>query len=171
MMRSRLTLSLVIFALWCGAANAAERRVAVFEFELIDTSLESSTTALRTDEQARLHLISDQLRQRLATSGHFFVVDIAPVAAEARANNLHGCNGCDASLAQKLGADLAITGLVRKVSMLILSMSLHVREASTGRVVAVVNADFRGSTDESWSRALDWLLRNRLLTADAGILP
>jgi len=171
MMRSRLTLYLAIFGLWCGAANAVERRVAVFEFELIDTSLATSTTALLAEEQARLHLISDQLRQRLAASGHFSVVDIAPVAAEAQANNLHGCNGCDAGFAKRLGADLAITGLVRKVSMLILSMSLHVREASSGRVIAVVNADFRGTTDESWSRALDWLVRNRLLVAGSGILP
>jgi hypothetical protein len=29
--------------------------------------------------------------------------------------------------------------------------------------VAAVSADMRGNSDESWSRPLDWLIRNRLL--------
>jgi hypothetical protein len=169
MMRARLTLSIVLLASISAAAHAAERRIAVFEFELIDTSLESSVT--RADETARLHQVSDQLRQRLAASGRFSVVDISPVAAEARASNLQGCNGCDANLARKVGADLAITGVVQKVSNLILNMNIYIRDVATGRVLAGVSADLRGNTDETWSRTLDWLVRNRLLAADGGVLP
>jgi hypothetical protein len=171
MMRAGLTLSIALLASISAAAHAAERRVAVFEFELIDTSLESSANGPRADEVARLHQVSAQLRQRLAASGRFSVVDIAPVAAEAQANNLHGCNGCDAGLARKVGADLAITGVVQKVSNLILNMNIYIRDAATGRVMAGVSADLRGNTDESWSRTLDWLVRNRLLAADGGVLP
>lgn len=171
MMRAGLTLSIGFLASISAAAHAAERRIAVFEFELIDTSLESSTSGPRADEAARLHQVSDQLRQRLAASGRFSVVDIAPVAVEARASHLHGCNGCEANLARKVGADLAITGVVQKVSNLILNMNIYIRDAATGRVMAGVSADLRGNTDETWSRTLDWLVRNRLLAADGGVLP
>jgi len=59
---------------------------------------------------------------------------------------------------------------VQKVSNLILNMNVYVREADSGRLAAAASADFRGNTDESWSRALDWLARNRLLAPDSGAL-
>jgi uncharacterized protein DUF2380 len=31
-----------------------------------------------------------------------------------------------------------------------------------------MSADMRGNTDESWSRTLDWLIRNRLLAPGHG---
>jgi hypothetical protein len=123
---------------------------------------------LRGDEQARLIRVSGQLRQRLAESGRFTVVDIAPVASEAKGQNLQSCGGCDVDLARRVGADLAITGTVQKVSNLILNMTIYVRDASSNATIAVMNADMRGNTDESWSRTLDWLVRNRLLAPDYG---
>ena len=46
-------------------------------------------------------------------------------------------------------------------------MMIFVRDAKTGANVAVMQAEMRGDTDESWLRAVDWLVRNRLL-ASAG---
>jgi hypothetical protein len=150
------------------AGPTAAQSVAAFDFELIDTSLEGEIKGSRPDEQARLVRLSDQLRQRLRESGRFTLVDIAPVAAEARASNLQACGGCDTRLAQRVGAELAVTGTV---SNLILNMTIHMREVSSGRTVAAVSADMRGNTDESWTRALDWLVRNRLLAPDYGLRP
>ena len=73
-------------------------------------------------------------------------------------------------LAQRIGAELAITGTVQKVSNLILNMNIYIREAASGRPLAAVSADLRGNTDESWARALDWLVRNRLLAPEGGVL-
>jgi hypothetical protein len=91
------------------------------------------------------------------------------VAAAAHASNLQACGGCDAQLARQVGADLAITGTVQKVSNLILNMTIYIRDAASGRPLTAMNADFRGNTDESWSRTLDWLVRNRLLSWDGGV--
>jgi hypothetical protein len=112
--------------------------------------------------------LSDQLRQRLRASGRFSLVDITPIASEAQASNLQACGGCDIQLARRIGAELAITGTVQKVSNLILNMNIYVREASSGATVAAMSADMRGNTDESWSRTLDWLVRNRLLASGYG---
>jgi Protein of unknown function (DUF2380) len=154
-----------------GAAAADVRPVAVFDFELIDTSLEGELKGQRADEQARLARAGEQLREGLAASGLFRVVDIAPVAAQARNSNLQACGGCDVKLAKQVGAELAITGTVQKVSNLILNFTVYVRDANTGNPVAVMNADFRGNTDESWLRALGWLIRNRLLAPGYGVVP
>ena len=147
----------------CSAAEAPPK-AAVFDFELIDTSLEGEMMGSRPDEQARLGLISDLLREALTDSGRFEVVGVAPAAGQIRdAGYLHGCNGCDAVIARGLGADLAITGTVQKVSNLILNINIYVRDAASGKRLRAMSADIRGNTDKSWSRGLSYLVRNRLL--------
>jgi hypothetical protein len=72
------------------------------------------------------------------------------------------CNGCDAKLARALGADLAVTAEVQKVSNLILTINVYVREAGSGTLLRMGNADIRSNTDESWRRGVDYVLRNRI---------
>jgi hypothetical protein len=151
-----------------AGAHAEARSAAVFDFELTDTSRDNQLAPHDAAHRARLVEVSDRLRKRLAESGRFAIVDIAPVDKEAHASNLQSCGGCDVSLASKVGADLAITGMVYKVSNLILNMMIFIRDAKTGDNVAVAQADMRGDTDESWNRTLDWLVRNRLLAPDFG---
>src|SRR5438128_11411699 len=94
----------------CGPTVA--QSVAVFDFELIDTSLEGAIRGARLDEQERLARLSDQLRQRFRDSGRFSLVDITPIASEAQASNLQACGGCDIHVARRIGAELEITGTV-----------------------------------------------------------
>ena len=154
-------------ALLTGAtANAQNgtRTVAVFDFELIDTSLQGEVEGVRPEETRRLVLISDALRAALEASDRYELVDTAPGArAIAEAGHLYGCNGCDAVIADSLGADLAVTGTVQKVSNLILNINVYIREARRPNRVTAYSVDIRGNTDESWSRGLSYLVRNRLL--------
>jgi hypothetical protein len=165
----RIVLSLVLLVMWWAPAIADGPKTAVFDFEFLDTSLQGEKEGPRPEEQARLAKIADQLRNGLAQSGKFTVVDISPVRAAAHNSNLQACGGCDAQLAKQVGAELAITGVVQKVSNLILNITIYVRNVETGQPVTVMNADMRGNTDESWSRTMDFLLRNRLLAPDYGI--
>jgi hypothetical protein len=151
-----------------SAVHADPPKVAVFDFELLDTSLQGEVDGPRADEQRRLKEVTEQLRKALAASGKFVVIDIAAVNAAAHASNLQACGGCDVQYAQQLGADLAITGLVQKVSALILNMNVYLRDAHTGQLIASMNADFRGNTDESWSRSMGFLLRNRMFAPNYG---
>ena len=149
-------------------AQAEPLKAAVFDFELLDTSLEGEMKGPQADEQRRLGIVTEQLRKGLADAGKFVVLDIAPVDAAAHASNLQACGGCDVQFAQQIGADLAITGQVQKVSALILNMNIYLRDAHTGQLIKVMSADFRGNTDESWSRTMSYLLRNRLLAPNYG---
>jgi hypothetical protein len=158
-----------VLLLWSGVADAREQLVAIFDFELTDTSRDNQLAPPDAEHQARLALVTERLRTKLAGSGRFSLIDIAPVTKEARASNLQACGGCDATLAQQVGAELAVTGMVFKVSNLILNMTIFVRDAKTGHNVAVAQADLRGDTDESWTRTLDWLVRNRLLDPERGV--
>ena len=146
-------------------------KVAVFDFELIDTSLQGEVDGPRKDEQERLTRAAEQLRHAMAESGRFQVLDIAPVTVAAHNSNLQACGGCDVRLAERVGADLAISGVVQKVSNLILNMNIYLRDVHSGKPVAVMSADLRGNTDESWTRAMAWLIRNRLMAPNYGAQP
>jgi Protein of unknown function (DUF2380) len=143
-------------------------KLAIFDFEMIDTSLQGEFYGPRNDEQDRLKRVGDQLRQQLGESGKFQVLDIAPINAAAHQSNLQACGGCDVKLAQQLGADLEITGVVQKVSNVILNINIYLRDVHTGRIVTAMTADMRGNTDESWTRATSYLIRNRLLAPNYG---
>ncbi len=159
-----LVASLLLVAAGTASRAAETLRVAVFDFELIDTSLEGEVSGARDHEQKRLVLISDLLRQMLADSGHYEVVDIAPAAEKiAAAGYIHGCNGCDAAIARELGAEQAMTGTVQKVSNLILNINVYVRDAETAKLLKAMSVDIRSNTDKSWSRGVSYIVRNRLL--------
>jgi hypothetical protein len=149
-------------------ARAEPPKLAVFDFELLDTSLEGEMRGPQADEHDRLIRISDQVRRQLSESGKFQLLDITPVKAAAEGSNLQACGGCDVQYAQRIGADLVITGVIKKVSTLILSLIIFVRDVHTGQLIAAINADFRGNTDESWTRATSYLIRNRLLAPNYG---
>lgn len=163
-----LAVTLALMVSLATSAHADPPKAAVFDFELFDTSLQGEMSGPQADEQARLARAGDQLRKGLADSGKFLLVDMTPVRAAAHNSNLQSCGGCDLDLAQKVGADLSITGVVQKVSNLILNMNVYIRDAHTGQMVAAASADLRGNTDESWSRAMGYLLRNRLLAPKPG---
>jgi len=149
-------------------ARADPPKLAIFDFELLDTSLEGEMRGPQADERDRLIRISDLVRSKLTESGKFQLVDVSPVKAAADGSNLQACGGCDVQFAQQIGADLVITGVMKKISTLILNLTIFVRDVHTGQLITAMNADFRGNTDESWTRATSYLIRNRLLAPNYG---
>ncbi len=92
------------------------------------------------------------------------LVDVGPAAKQiADAGHLYGCNRCAIAIAGSLGADLALTGTVQKVSNLILNINIYLDDVATKKRLLVASVDIRGNTDESWSRGLSYLVRRRLL--------
>lgn len=153
------------FSAKAGAGDVAPPKTVVLDFELIDTSLEGASRGVDPAETKRLRLISDLLRDLLAKSGKYRIIDNAPAAAKiADAGLIHSCNGCDITIARSLGADRAFTGTVDKVSTLILTVSINERDVATGKTSQIATAQIRGNTDESWSRGVKWLVKNRLLS-------
>ena len=118
------TLIALALASTVTAVHAAEPKVAVFDFEFVDTSIEGATNGPRSDEGARLAWLDREMRQRLAQSGRADVVDVAGVVDRTRARDLRTCGGCDAEFASELGARYSVTGWVQKVSNLILNMNI-----------------------------------------------
>jgi hypothetical protein len=69
-------------------------------------------------------------------------------------------------MAQRLGADYAVVSEVQKVSNLILTMNVVVRDAETGAQVRARAVDIRGNTDDTWQRGMRYLLRNGIFRGE-----
>jgi hypothetical protein len=156
----------IIFAILAGdRANAGPDgkdvpRIAFFGFEFINSSLEPTAQA----EVKRIRLLDDTLRQKLAASGRFEIVDIPPDMTREIISGpaISNCNGCQRGFAQRVGANWAAWGEVQKVSNLILNINVYMEDANSGKMEFARSVDIRGNTDESWRRGLDYLLRNYL---------
>lgn len=145
------------------AVRAEALRAAVFPFELDDTSLQGEVGGPRANESQRLALIDGELRDLLAKSGRYDPVPLGPAVAKKAADmDLRTCDGCEVPLARDIGAAVSVVGWVQKVSPLILNINLVIRDAKTGKAVNGGSVDIRGDTDESWTRGVKYLLRDRM---------
>ena len=139
-----------------------DARIAFLGLTWLDTSTEGAYNGTRADETARLRMISAMVTDRFAAEG-FDLVDTAPVAQKlASTTNPAKCYGCDARMGAELGADYVLVGEVQKVSNLILSMNLQLRDVDGGANVAGRSVEIRSNTDESWRRGMRYLLDNAI---------
>ncbi|AYO82966.1 DUF3280 domain-containing protein [Methylobacterium brachiatum] len=142
-----------------GPAFAAPEKAAVFDFQFSNLSPVPGDEA----DRARLDRTSAQLRDLLAKKGLFEVVPTDPVKEEvAKSADLRRCNGCAEDFARKLGADVAITGEVQKVSNLILNLNVYVKQLSGNVPEKAYSVDLRGDTDESFARGIRFLVENNM---------
>lgn len=154
----RAALAVAALALPAAADEVPPGSALFFGIHWIDTSTEGAINGVRPDETARLEMIEAQVARDLAQRG--FVLSLPAPEEVARIKNPTRCNGCDTKMAAAAGLDYAISGEIQKVSNLILSMNLYIREAESGRTVAAGAVDIRGNNDESWQRGYRYLLKN-----------
>jgi Protein of unknown function (DUF2380) len=161
MRRSIVLHAVLAWAVSAGIAGAqaqAVPRVVFFGFDLINMSLEPPDPL----EDRRLRMLDDLFRQKLDASGRFKIVAIPPNMQKEIADGpaIRNCNRCRRDVALSVGADRAAWGTVRKVSSLILSITLYMEDVQTGTPDFARSVGIRGNTDESWHRGLDYMLRH-----------
>jgi hypothetical protein len=76
--------------------------------------------------------------------------------------DLRHCNGCAEEYAKKLGADVAVTGEIQKVSNLILNINVYVKDLRGNKPEQAYSVDIRGDNDTSFDRGLRYLVKNNL---------
>lgn len=162
----------LLLALCPATAHAADAgKVAFFGITYLDTSLQSEAFGRDPAEVARIKLLEELVRQTFTEQG-YDLLDLAPIQAELdTVVNPAKCYGCDARMATKLGADYALVGEVQKVSNLILSMNLQLRDAASGETMKGRVVDIRSNTDESWLRGMRYILKNAIFKDEMGGKP
>lgn len=134
-------------------------RVAFLGLSFIDTSTEGAYNGRRADEAARLAMLEKLVAARFAAEG-FALLSNDPIATDLAATaNPADCNRCEIALAARLGADYVLVGEVQKVSNLILSMNLVLRDVAGGAMLRGRAVDIRSNTDDSWRHGMNYILK------------
>ncbi|MGI9491628.1 MAG: DUF3280 domain-containing protein [Geminicoccaceae bacterium] len=160
----------VVTALMGVEATAAPIKLAVFSFEMIDSSIQGEIEGQNSDDLERLSMIEEELKRLLKTSGDYAIIETdAAAQAIQTAGYLHGCNGCEVKIAKDLGANQALIGWVQKVSNLILNLNVGIRDVENGRKIFAASVDIRGNTDESWRHGIRYLVKRRMFNDNSKI--
>jgi hypothetical protein len=128
-------------------------------------SLEPTTTA----ERNRIAAAGEEFKTKLEASGRYTFVPV-PADAQAKIDTgpvIGSCGGCEFTYGQELGGHFVAWLVVQKVSDLILNINVYIGDVATGKLTLVHSVDIRGNTDESWTRGLNYLVKNYVLK-DAG---
>ena len=116
-------------------------------------------------ERGRMAKVEELFKGSLEASGRFKFV---PTPPEVRAKIVAGqtigeCGGCEIDYGRALGSDVIAWINVQKVSNLILNMNVYMADVAAQKMTFVRSVDIRGNTDESWTRSLNYLVKNYLL--------
>jgi hypothetical protein len=146
------------------AASPVPVKLAMFDFELEDLTDRPSPSGETPSDTEQLRRVTDEVRQLLAQSGRYSLIDVGSAdAAAVKTHTLRECNGCDADVARKLGAEQSFVGVVKRISRTEYTIRFQIRDAPSGTVVATEDSGLRMGADYSWSRGAARLIRDRLL--------
>ena len=171
-LRLRASLAACVLASFAGgvpsalsaSADPSPVKIAVFDFELDDSSAGGGIVGDQARDLEQLDRAKDEVRQLMAKSGRYSLVDISSAEGDAvKRRSLRLCDGCEAAIALKLGADQSFIGIVTRVSRTEYAVRFKIRDAHTGAMVLAPQTDLRMGANYSWNRGAAWLVKNRLL--------
>jgi hypothetical protein len=143
------------------AAPTRPIKIAVFDFALDDRSAAGDLFKPNAVDTENLRKATQDARAMLAASGRYSLVD----TGAATKDQAQPCDGCEAALARKLGADRSMVGLFTRVSRTEYTLQIVIRDAQTGAVVTDAFSGLRMGANYSWPRGLKWLMDHKILTA------
>lgn len=134
--------------------------LAVLPFEVEDTSGEVGPN----NHDAMLARATTITAEQIAASGIFSVVpqqEVSAAVAEVNSGtHLRRCNGCELDIAARAGARYVLIGWINKVSTLVLSFHIDIKNAKTGKPVYSRAFDFRGDNEKAYAHAVRTMVRS-----------
>ena len=150
-----------------AAAPQSARSAALPSIVVLPVQLSGDTGGpqFAAEHAARLRLATAELREQLARSGLYRVLDDAPARGliahlESQQRYWYDCNGCDLDVGRALRADKVLVAWVDRVSGLILTLTYEIHDVATRQIDARKSFDFRGDTDTAWTHAIRYMVRD-----------
>ena len=141
-------------------------KIAVFDLELADVSAAAAaSTGPSASDLTRMQAVTSEARRVLAQSGRYRLVDTNGADAKpAKEMSFRTCNGCDAEIALKLGAEQSLIGVVTRVANTEYYVSLLITDTKTGKAVNQQSAFFTGA-DDACASGVRMLIEHQVLVS------
>src|SRR5258708_12263860 len=88
----RVLVFVIALMLSVSSVHTDPLKAAVFDFELLDTSLQGEVNGPQVDEQRRLKYVTEQLRKALAGARKIFSPHIPPLTSPPHPTTPHTCS-------------------------------------------------------------------------------
>ncbi len=152
-----------MLAAFPAGADPSPIKIAVFDFELDDHSAGAGIAGDKIADSLQLDRAASEARRLIAQSGRYVLVDVSNAADDAvKGHRLRQCDGCDAAIALKLGADQSFVGVVSRISRVEYVVRFEIRDAH-GALLLARQSGLRMGANDSWSRGAADLINNGLL--------
>ncbi|MGZ5852247.1 MAG: DUF2380 domain-containing protein, partial [Hyphomicrobium sp.] len=162
----RLAFGLALFVIGLAAASSfitigradepASQTLAILPFEMRDTSGESGAP---DRHNAMLAALTRIVGEKIEAAHVYNVVPEQRIATAVAAANsgtfLTNCNGCELDIARSAGA---MIGWIYKVSTLVGSLHIEIKDVASGKRTYARVFDFRGDNEAAWQRAADYIV-------------
>jgi hypothetical protein len=153
-------------ALAADAEKSPPIKIAVFDFELEDASPAASLLGETTSSAAIMKKVSREARRMLTESGRYSLIDVDKVDAKpVLEKSLRNCDGCDAGIALRLGAEQSLIGIVRRVTQTDYYVMIQITDARTGKILNQQEANFAGGAD-GWPSGVRMLIKHQVLVGN-----
>lgn len=157
--------SLLLLGAWVlipGPAKGAEmEKLVVLPFEIVDNI--PAPGSIERNE-AMLDKLTEHVAKNIRERGLYEVVPQSRVEAAVSAARLgtyiHSCNQCDIELAREAGGDKVMIGWIYKMSLLILTLHVELKDVASGDTIISKAYDFRGDNEYAWMRAAEYMARD-----------
>jgi hypothetical protein len=137
--------------------------IAVFAFELDDESPAAALQNLATSTAAAMDKVNNGARLELAQSGKYSVIDASNTDMNSvKDKSFQSCDGCEAGIALKLGADQSLIGVVKRATQTDYYMWIQIRDARTGIILDQQAANFAGG-EEGWGTGVRMLIKHQII--------
>jgi hypothetical protein len=147
-----------------ASADPSRIKIAVFDFELDDSSAGAGIAGDPAADLAQLDRATSAARKLIAQSDRYGPVDVANAKSDVvKSRSLRQCNGCEAAIALKLGADQSFVGVVTRISRTEYVVRFQIRDAHTGAPILARQSGLRIGADYSWDRGAAALINSGLL--------
>jgi hypothetical protein len=136
-------------------------KIAVLPFEIVDNTPVPGGEA-RNDEM--LEKLTLFITDTIDEEGLFQVVphtSVLQVVEDAQLGTyIRNCNRCEFDLAREMQSDKVMTGWIYKMSILVLTMHIEIKDVDSEKILIKKAYDFRGDNEKAWLRAAKYMLRD-----------
>lgn len=162
--------TVAIYLMLIGLAQASfasgAAKTAIFPFEMVIEQQMGSVglpPVPNEAERSRLELVTEELTRLLKETGKYEPLDLSSVNSDIEERSpFNTCDGCEAEVAKKAGAELSVLGVVHEATAVLLNVSIFVRNTGDGTLRNSMAVSIHENDDKGWLRAVRWLVKNRL---------
>jgi hypothetical protein len=140
---------------------ASLEKLVVLPFEIVDNT---PMPGGEERNEVMLEKLTHYIGDTIARTGLYQVIpqnQVNDVVEEAElGTDIRNCNLCEFDLARQVDGEKVMTGWIYKMSILVLTLHIELKNVVSEKTLIKKAYDFRGDNEKAWRRAANYMVRD-----------